>query len=742
MPCAVVHGASSMLPEHVKQGGLSVKKIRAMGFAMLLVASSTALAAPPPVRFDVGTAITDPEIILELNRQFGVRTIFGGWAASENLMYNEQLFLPPGARLPITDRSQQWKPVDLTKLKDFIVAKTKVYRERKIEVFDLVTKVDHKKLPANVMDDRFFGRIGRFELVAIVNRMDKAFKAPESCGEIRFIYRLFYEGKLERDKMPATLVRSRLPMTLNLVLSARAPEDKATCKDIAQKWLQPGPANETSKAAADRLVSVKGPLGNLRRSQLLRLEMNIQILRASASSVQDFGTRAEYVLAVFDFDAAKTGLVAAGQLENQVDGRALTADADLRKQFVDWLVNADNLRKVDAGTALLPPEFLVKGGDAAPAFAVSVSPGGEARSINQPLFGALDGSAVSRLEQAVKDINASGTPLLRIKSMDGLSAAINDLGCTGCHQTRSIAGFHLPGADWRYLRKVDQVNAVSVPGSPHFFGDVPRRRAILEAFRDSRQPDFSIGFSARPIVPAEAAFQGTELLGGWGAACYMPPSGTVPPDPSFSEWKCKPELVCSIVNETSARSNFGVCINKGDDAKIGDPLQRWKIDYSAGFDGDRAKLVQQRHDPGPPGKFKLAHQEFDPETSEGGFPNGMLRGADCKLSANPAKNVGPNTVCTPIADKGFNDCLIDKSFETCIEHCTKPGVLRTCSDRQPCRDDYICMKTAGNVGACIPPYFVFQFRVDRHPKKINAIASSENVPQNPSSVTPPECVRD
>jgi hypothetical protein len=65
-----------------------------MGFAMLLVVSSTAFAAPPPLRFDI--AITDPDVILELNRQFGVRTIFGGWAASENLMYNEQLFLPPG----------------------------------------------------------------------------------------------------------------------------------------------------------------------------------------------------------------------------------------------------------------------------------------------------------------------------------------------------------------------------------------------------------------------------------------------------------------------------------------------------------------------------------------------------------------------------------------------------------------------------------------------------------------------
>ena len=42
--------------------------------------------------------------------------------------------------------------------------------------------------------------------------------------------------------------------------------------------------------------------------------------------------------------------------------------------------------------------------------------------------------------------------------------------------------------------------------------------------------------------------------------------------------------------------------------------------------------------------------------------------------------------------------------------------LRACSRSAPCRDDYICAGTADpEKGACIPPYFVFQFRVDGHP---------------------------
>ena len=56
----------------------------------------------------------------------------------------------------------------------------------------------------------------RFVLAGIVNRMDRAFVSPESCGEIRLIYRLTRTAPAgEDDASP------RLPMTLNIVLKAR-----------------------------------------------------------------------------------------------------------------------------------------------------------------------------------------------------------------------------------------------------------------------------------------------------------------------------------------------------------------------------------------------------------------------------------------------------------------------------------------------------------------------------------------
>ena len=74
----------------------------------------------------------------------------------------------------------------------------------------------------------------RFVLSGIVNRMDRAYVAPENCGEIRLIYRL---TQTNAAAIGEAAVTPRLPMTLNVVLKAKGDGDAITCAEIARRWL-------------------------------------------------------------------------------------------------------------------------------------------------------------------------------------------------------------------------------------------------------------------------------------------------------------------------------------------------------------------------------------------------------------------------------------------------------------------------------------------------------------------------
>ncbi len=99
------------------------------------------------------------------------------------------------------------------------------------------------------------------------------------------------------------------------------------------------------------------------------------------------------------------------------------------------------------------------------------------------------------------------------------------------------------------------------------------------------------------------------------------------------------------------------------------------------------------------------------EKTSVGFPGGMCSG--------PCDPKDPNGTCGGIAIlSDFNSCLAAKKpFSECLAKHTRPGNLRSCSAQQACRDDYICAQADGQPegrGACIPPYFLFQMRVDGH----------------------------
>jgi hypothetical protein len=381
--------------------------------------------------------------------------------------------------------------------------------------------------------ERLTSHATRFVLAGIVNRLDRGFVAADGCGEIRLIYRL---ADVEQS------TARRLPMTLNLVLRATG-GPSTPCAEIARRWLDAGRSPLTAAELALELIAPGGPLALLGPDQIDRIETNLQIAHVPKSAVSPF--RTDYLLKVFRFDPDSRFFVEA-PLENQIDRDRLIADRELGRAFRRWLLEPKHLAAFDRGTALIPEPFLARA-------AIVATPAGLARSPAQSSFG-LVGPADHQplfseddIVTALRRATEAGIALQNVRSPAGFERRLDDIGCAGCHQTRGIGGFHLPGADGS--------SPTAVPGSPHFVGDQIRRRDIVAALRDGRSPDFSRGFSARPQLRGSTALRGTQYDDGWGATCHR--ADAAGEDPSFAAWRCAEGLSCQAVD--GADSRIGMC---------------------------------------------------------------------------------------------------------------------------------------------------------------------------------------
>src|SRR5262249_55451228 len=159
--------------------------------------------------------------------------------------------------------------------------------------------------------------------------MDRAYVAPENCGEIRLIYRL---TRTDVPTIGENAVSQRLPMTLNLVLKAKGASNAAaiTCREIARRWLAAGESAPTM----DKLFGKDGPLDLIGEANIDRIETNLQIAHAPKSAVRDF--RTDYLLKVFDYNGAAKRFEEA-PLENQIDRDRILADEGLKHDFKAWL---------------------------------------------------------------------------------------------------------------------------------------------------------------------------------------------------------------------------------------------------------------------------------------------------------------------------------------------------------------------------------------------------------------------
>ncbi len=515
----------------------------------------------------------------------------------------------------------------------------------------LLAKHSHRLFNASWLRSSALG----FELVGLVNRLDRRPFHAAACGELRLIYRLAYAK--ERN---GVALASRLPLTVSLELPLSAPDDEGGCAAAAARWR---PDRELAgERLAEWLSGPDGPLIGVARhgNRGVLVVVNLQAVRWPATIRPDMAGHAEYVLRGFRRGERGESFVPV-PLENTPDVARLKQSPALRRELLDWISDEQNLRRIDEGTSLVPERFLTK-------LAVSVTPRGFSRRANRPYRSLFRASELAALDLRGRRFARSPEALLR---------RLDEQTCMGCHQLRSVAGFHLLGQD---EAGTPPVNSLREPVSTHVSHDLGRRARVLAEVAAGRPADF-----ARPFAERGAGDDGR-----YGSHCGLG-------DPGFADWTCAAGFRCDAYEAPADDRTVGVCLPE-QAGGVGDPCQVGAVSPNDNSHRDRV---------GPPAKREC--QRSGCLSNAVGFPGGMCTAACGDLPSEGA--------CGAIAQLDpFNTCLArGEPFTSCIEHHARPSGLRRCDSGMPCRDDYICTRAPAGDGVCIPPYFLFQLRVDGHP---------------------------
>ena len=327
-----------------------------------------------------------------------------------------------------------------------------------------------------------------FGLIGVFNRLDRRAFYPATCGEVRFVYRLAYE-----TTHAGAAMAGRLPFTANVVFLV---EGDQQCRAVARAWQRPESARGTS--TVDWLLREEGgPLSPAARKgwRLKSIETNLQSFRLQSFVHPTLAGHIDYDLRVFHAKTAARDAFFPAPMENMPDVELLAKNAALRAELLATLREPATLAAIDRGTLNLPERFLATR-------AVSVSPRGLTRSANRPFRKLFD-------DDAFRDFPLAGTRTIR--SPAALLRRLDGATCVGCHQSRSIAGFHRVGDD---VPEHPAFDALLSGSSPHLASDLARRRAYVASIAAGETPD-----EFRPVPER----QGTGS--GFGAPCGLGDSG-------------------------------------------------------------------------------------------------------------------------------------------------------------------------------------------------------------------------
>lgn len=581
-------------------------------------------------QLETRVAVVDPQELAELERRgasLGVGFSLGAVVRGRELRSTEELNRDPGfksifdvLRADLADTRAQHPGAKVTSI-------------------DGVRLFDAEWLRSKQM---------AFELVGVFNRLDRRAFYPaavlqhSTCGEVRFVYRLRYDT--EQGKQP---MQFRLPMTLNVVFHAAGGD----CAEAARAWQSP----EGAHAQGATLLAEWLHTGVTQRFVLKSVEVNLQSVRYQSSMIPSMAGHIEYSMRVFHATDASRERFEPAPMENMPDVARLSKDRALWSELLALLREPATLRALDAGVLQLPDRFLARR-------AISVAPRGLARPANRPFRQLFSPKDFAGLELAATRTLTSPVALLR--RLDGHS-------CVGCHQSRSIAGFHHVGDD---PASTPDYAALHSGLSPHLRAELERRRDYVAALASGEAPD-----EFRPIPERQGV--GTA----YGAPCGLG-------DPGLADWACAPGLRCVALEDPEV----GACFAEG---AVGEPCEYGEMVGRTRAASDRVARVA-KHSCGA---------AMTCDTNFSGFPQGSC-GTSCEGN---------------VAERTCGDFLDVDAFQNCIrfrrpvgecarQHVFKTG-LRACDEAHPCRQDYVCSRAGPDAGACLPPYFVYPLRLDGYP---------------------------
>jgi hypothetical protein len=572
---------------------------------------------------------------------------------------------------------------------------------------------------------------GLFTLAGVVNRIDRRDFDPSHCGELRFIYRLAYDVKLN-----GKTYASRMPFTVNMVFSYG--DDGKKCQDVASLWSADATGGDSPAAIARRLL--RGPL-DFSRLSFKQMEINAQVARfpSDLENVvnRKFAGQAIYWMRIFAFGDGKFRPI---KLENTPDVQAILKEPAKQKQLLDYL--ASHAAEIDNGVFHLPDSLETD-------LALSFSTVGSARLANRPFDLLLD---KAQAEQLVKASGAAAKSLKFARSGAGLLERLNTSTCMGCHQSSSTAGFHFLGvdrvdfgSDSAATRTALDGNQLQLPFSPHVHAELARRKDYVEKLALGRAPDT---FRPHPSAPAAVWDKAAPAYAAAGGNMPCPNNADLA---DAAKWSCDTarHLTCqSVVTNASASSGLGQCLPAQSDLQAGLSCRSNVIDDSiARKDGksllsfnlrsfndrvSREELVYKV----PEGK--LSGYDYNCRPTKLGVPLGRItrpcKPEELKLTTiQPGKM--PEEICAVVGGKGFEQMAKGYFDSEAFAAGVGRGLLNTCTPSRFCREDYICQQmpdfaTRGKfnvsaqafdvlkrekIGFCTPTYFVYQLRLDGHP---------------------------